>query len=619
MSSKKITTSIKPGSDLVIGEEFILDIFLTSDTPISSDASVELTPYGGIGLRRHVPPIVLSDNNRKGTISVELRVDNNIVENNEITLDIQPNSAAIGFEKISVFYYAKTLDFSSVQLAIGADYLDMPTEVNDPPGGRYFVKVGTVKTAITNKDNTVKLSGTPVNILDTPDRNFDKVDFYQDDKKTKIPIRKIGSKRGFIINTDPHGKLNFYIYAKQESSVVLNLYSQIFGATGEISADKTLYILDSDQTDVNSMDSLSAPVIAKVNNGVLHNDGSSLDFSVNIPPYDNASGGDTIFFFINGKMIDNPHRLLDPDYLGTPFIRLPYSVFNENKEKVNFYYSVIKESADRLVSDSLEFTYTKYIPPADNVYEKCLVYSSLGVGKDNLITESDIINYKTISHYKDNANHEALFVKVIGTNDLNDKTKIPLGSEVTLNLHIHSKLKKVDKSFGQKRMPTTAGDDGVTNYVIFGIPQIYLEGNDEFDIYNQGKIYFSYTVNIDNTKVISQIWKGQINIAPPDEIIPIVTGYQPIGDEYEILTIQINDKQTSEQIKNTPISYKIDSAVNMSNVSEIASNPDTIQSMTTNEYGQFKINLQGQKGGYGTITVTANNLVGSIKHTMGQY
>ncbi|PHM60201.1 hypothetical protein [Xenorhabdus ishibashii] len=357
MASNKITTSVESGSDLVIGGLFILDIILTSDSPISSDASVELIPYGGIGLHRNIPPIVLSDNNKKGTISVELRVDNNVVENHKMQLDIQPNSAATGFEKTSVFYYAQTVDITSVQLAVGADYLDMTTEINDPPGGRYFVKVGTVKTAITNKDNTTKLSGTPVNILDTPDRSFDKVDFYQDDKYTKIPIRKIGSKRGFIINTDSHGKLNFYIYAKQESSVVLTLYSQIFGATGEISADKTLYILDSDQKNVNSMDSLSAPIIAEVNNNVLHNDGSSFGFSVNIPPYDNADGGDTIFFFINGKMIDNPHLLLDPDHLGTPFITLPYSVFNENKEKVNFYYSVIKESADRLVSYSIEFTY----------------------------------------------------------------------------------------------------------------------------------------------------------------------------------------------------------------------------------------------------------------------
>ncbi|PHM25060.1 hypothetical protein [Xenorhabdus budapestensis] len=98
----------------------------------------------------------------------------------------------------------------------------------------------------------------------------------------------------------------------------------------------------------------------------------------------------------------------------------------------------------------------------------------------------------------------------------------------------------------------------------------------------------------------------------------IITGYQSIGDEYEILTIQVHDKQTSEQIKNTAVSYEIDQAINISDVSEIGSNPDTIQSMTTDEYGQFKINLKGEVGGNCIIRVTANNRVGSIKYTMGQ-
>ncbi|MBD2785296.1 hypothetical protein ID858_06940 [Xenorhabdus sp. DI] len=515
MASNKITTSVKSGSDLVIGEEFILDIILTSDAPISSEASVDLTNLAGIEQHRNIPSIVLSDNNRKGIISVELHVDKDLVENDQIQFDIEPNSEATDFGKTTIFYYARTVDIASVQLAVGGDYLDMPTDINIPPSGRYFVKVSTVKTAITNQDSTTKLSGTPVNVLDTTDKNFDKVDFYHADKKTKIPIRKIGSKRGFIIYTDPQGKLNFYIYAKQESSVVLTLYSQIFGATGEISADKTLYIVDSNQKNSNSVASLPAPVIVEENNGVLHADSGSSKFSVIIPPYDNSSGSDTIFFFINGKMIDNPHRLLDPDRLGTPFINLPYSIFSENNKKVNFYYSVIKENADRLVSDSLGFTYTKDVPPADNVYEKCQVYSSFGTKERDLITESDIVNCKAISNYKNNTDHAGLFVKIIGTNDPNDKTKIPLDSEVTLSLHIKSKQKRLDKYFSPVKMPTTAGHDGNTNYVIIGIPQIYLAGNDSFNEHDHGQIDFYYSVNVDGTKMISQEWKGKIGTIPP--------------------------------------------------------------------------------------------------------
>ncbi|MBC8947286.1 MULTISPECIES: hypothetical protein [Xenorhabdus] len=98
----------------------------------------------------------------------------------------------------------------------------------------------------------------------------------------------------------------------------------------------------------------------------------------------------------------------------------------------------------------------------------------------------------------------------------------------------------------------------------------------------------------------------------------IITGYQSIGDEYEILTIQIYDKQTSEQIKNTAVSYEVEQAIYISDVSEIGLNPDTIHSMSTDEYGQFKINLKGEVGGNCLIRVTANNRVGSIKYTMGQ-
>ncbi|CDG20989.1 protein of unknown function [Xenorhabdus poinarii G6] len=102
----------------------------------------------------------------------------------------------------------------------------------------------------------------------------------------------------------------------------------------------------------------------------------------------------------------------------------------------------------------------------------------------------------------------------------------------------------------------------------------------------------------------------------PIEATLTITGYQVIGDEYVILTIQIHDKKTSEQIKNTAISYKIEQAINIKSVLEIASDPETRQSMTTDEYGQFKINLKGKVGGHCIIKVTANNHVGSIKYIM---
>jgi hypothetical protein len=519
-NGKEITTSVKCGADLVIGESFILDIILTSSSAISNKASIELKNCVGIELQGYIPSIVLYDDNKKGIISVELNVDNNVPENNLIQFDIVPNSEAVEFEKTSCFFYTKTLDISSVQLAVGGDYLDVPTGDNEPPDGRYFVKVGTVNNTIKNKDHSAILSGTPVNVLDRSGNKFDEVDFYHTDKKTKIPIRKIGTigtRRGFIINTDSQGELKFYIYAKKNTPAVLTLYSEIFGSTGAISADKTLYIFNSDQPSAGSIDSLKSPIIIEENNDILYNNGSYSTFTIIIPQYDNALWSDTIFFFINGKMVDKPHLLLNPSLLGTPFIKLPYSIFSEDNEEVNFSYNIIKESASRVISNPISFTYTKNIIPENDAYEKCKVYSSYGVKEINLITESNIVNCRTISNYKNNHNQAGLFVKITGTNDYNDKNKVPLGSEVTIKLHINSKNKIVDKSFGPKKMPLTVGSDSVTNHVIIGIPQMYLVGNDSFNNDDHGKIYFSYSVVINSEKITSKKWKGKIDTVPPDE------------------------------------------------------------------------------------------------------
>jgi hypothetical protein len=102
------------------------------------------------------------------------------------------------------------------------------------------------------------------------------------------------------------------------------------------------------------------------------------------------------------------------------------------------------------------------------------------------------------------------------------------------------------------------------------------------------------------------------------DAILTITGYQAIGNEYEILTIQLNDKETSEQIKNTNVSCILEQTENVNIITEIDSNPDTIQPMKTNEFGQFQINFQGQNGGSCTIKVTTEKYIGSVNHTIGQ-
>ncbi|AOM41935.1 hypothetical protein [Xenorhabdus hominickii] len=503
--SNKITPYITSGSDVVIGQYFFLDIIFTSDNVISSEVSIDIdsTRSVGIYLEGDIPPIVISDGGKKGVITVELSVDENISENDTISFYITPDSNAIGFSEIYVQYNARTIDKSSTKLTLGDDYLAVPHHVNYPPKGIFSFAYTTIK----NQDGSHGLSGTPINIMDIGG-DLDKVDFYAADKQTKLEVRKFGSKRGLIVKTDSDGKLVLYIYAKEDTSAVVNLYSEILGVTGASSANKTLYIIDNTRT--NPATTLDVPVIKDEDQGILRSDGSSPTFSVKIPPYDNAEGDDSIFCFIDGKPIDKPTRLLEPEeFLGTYFISLPYSSFPEENKLYQFDYSVIKKSGARLVSEPIDVTYIRGRSP-DNLYEKCKVYSSYGADDEkNLIPESEGISCELIANYKNNKGVAGLFVKIMGTDGTGDDTKVPLGSNIYVHVRIRSATRTLDRCF-----PTTMPTDG-SNCAVVGIPQQLLAGNNAFDFAHLGKIYFYYTTNKDDKNPDSQTWQGKINTVPP--------------------------------------------------------------------------------------------------------
>ncbi|CEE91889.1 hypothetical protein XNA1_2460003 [Xenorhabdus nematophila str. Anatoliense] len=135
-----------------------------------------------------------------------------------------------------------------------------------------------------------------------------------------------------------------------------------------------------------------------------------------------------------------------------------------------------------------------------------------------------------------------------------------------------------------------------------------------------GKVVFCSTSRADGLFAI-QVSSGatsntaELYFSPTNEALLEITGKEQISEEYEIITIQVHDKQTLKQIKNATVYYKIDLAHNIHAVLDIGSNPDTIQSISTDEYGQFKINLKGKIGGYCVISATANNYIGSVKYT----
>ncbi|AYA41765.1 hypothetical protein HZS38_15625 [Xenorhabdus nematophila] len=135
---------------------------------------------------------------------------------------------------------------------------------------------------------------------------------------------------------------------------------------------------------------------------------------------------------------------------------MPYYIFPVG-EVANFYYKVVQpSSANSLISDPLELTYTGESYPAPTYYDKCVVYSSFGVDDSNIIDDFDntdcvdiemnnIVTCRNMSNYSNNQDDAGLFVKITGTNDPNDKTKPSLGAKIRLHLQISARYRNVDK------------------------------------------------------------------------------------------------------------------------------------------------------------------------------
>ncbi|WP_237385800.1 hypothetical protein [Xenorhabdus sp. Sc-CR9] len=506
--SKKINTSVENKSDVIIGQTFFLDIILTSDEPISSDASITIKKTNNVDLQDSIPPIKLYDNGTKGIITIQLYIYDDVIDKNLVQFYIEPDSNAVGFPEQRVEYIARTLDKSSLRLKTGADFLRVPTHKNVPSDGvdgRYFTKV---HAKVLAGDGTTGLSGTPIDIVDI-DKVYDRVSFYKSksDEKSKIEIRDMVNFNGFTINTDNNGYLEFYVFAKQEDAVVFNLYSYIAGVSGTISSDKTLYIIDSSPVDQSH--TLMPPEIKDEINGKLHPTTDSPTFSVKVPMYDDASSDDTIFFFVDGLMVGDAIPLTNlPDQLND--FPIPYKkAFLDSNKDYSFFYIIIKRSADKFVSIPQDVTYVKYQHPMDNIYEKCEIYSSYGVDPKYLITENDIVNCNAISNYKQNKDHAGLFVKIPGSSGSNDTTKVPSGSEVSLTLHIRAKQKSLDQPLGTIKMPNSG------NNIIIDVSQTYLAGTDSYDEDHHGQINFSYTVSKDGVALGNgTTWKGKIDTQP---------------------------------------------------------------------------------------------------------
>ncbi|MDE9483455.1 hypothetical protein [Xenorhabdus bovienii] len=508
--SNDIIVSTRSGSDVIIGQELHLTITLHSDYEINSNSSISLVNLHNVSKSGDIS----KPNGQPGTFKVVLQVDSFIQDGDLVTFDILPDSNAVGFNKSSIQYKARILNDKTLPIYFKNDFLNFSHRNDDSPTGAYSKAITVLK-----DNNGNVLSGVPVAILEEDHLSFDKVDIYAADNQTKINVENISSThRGFYVNTNDKGWLEFYIYPKQNYSLLFKVNSTIFGVTHSIPSKNGIYIIHMHNQGLD--DRLGQPMIKD------YEYGSPLvsttpKFSVKVPFYNDSAKGDVILFFVNNKYI-NQNFTLESNYDLDKFsIEIPYDIF-PIQERVTFSYWIINAAYNKsYMSDVLDVYYqgganNQPPPVTERKYDLCTVYNSEGTDDPkNIIEDGNLVNCVSIHHYKHNEDNAGLFVEIKGTSDPYDvQTKPPFGSTVNLNLHVNADCKSVFHTFTQVMPSEPDQPGGNTATLTFGIPFHYLAHCPQFTDGVLGNIEFDYEVDNEDVKTYGKIWRGGISTQP---------------------------------------------------------------------------------------------------------
>ncbi|CDG19824.1 conserved protein of unknown function [Xenorhabdus poinarii G6] len=522
-----ITSSLPPKSNIVDGQLLRMTIYFNT-----SEKSI--TPYAGFEIQNPVnlTPEKTSYTMPKNAYSVEIVfiIKEGLADQSEISFDIVPKNIN-GFTRTSFKYTVVEIDNNSLALTFGNGYLNSITQTenvntNIPPNGLIYSKVfATIK----DKKNGQGVSGIPITIMSNNNTKLDSVRIFKNHKDAASEVKKetLYNKSVFYLKTEENGMIVFYVYPATNTEFVLNLQAGVTNTQNFQLSKNSLFVIDDNPTDPGKLsnihtDFLAPPSILEASGGALIGDPDSTTFSVEVDRYDYSNKNDIILFYVNGKYSNQEISVGNTNNLDNYFFDLPYSILPQN-EDVALSYIIATHDASIKKSASLGFSYNGggKAAPLDNInriYDPCVVYSSFGALKETaLIQQHDLINYFSISRYYNNTGHSALYIAITGTDDTNDKTKVPFGFNIVLTLYIDSYKKKSQYSFSFT-MPTNLdkGFDHTATYV-YGIPIDYLNHIESYPNSSAGNIYFDYYAydpsdpgNIE-TKYYGNIWQGKID------------------------------------------------------------------------------------------------------------
>ncbi|MDE1479635.1 hypothetical protein KKJ25_18855 [Xenorhabdus bovienii] len=456
----KTILSVESGSDVIIGQEFILNIEVYPN-PMVGSIVLNMTPHQNIEVIKQGPPI-LSEDETYYTIIMTVAIDSTINPkdgDNAVSFTLDINGVTSSPSPIK--YNARKIDLYSIQLQTSEQYFVSPEESNKPSdqGSNYI----TYKTTLFY-DSNKPMKGTPIYITSSENGFIpEEVIITIDDNTHKtIDVVNKGAYHFYMLKSDPKGVFSFRAYPIKNKTNILDISTLIFfqNQSPIIIPNETVYILTKPPKD--SFDYIDSPVINGLDGMILNPAEDSTTFIVTINNYPQISPTDKIIFFTQNINDDNSfgklkmHQPVESINMSShiQMYSLPYEIFPPNSSQPSlFSYAVAKKSSNSAYSAGVNVVYTGDVKnlPSDKVnrtYNKPVVYSSfakknkLSDSSDEILSELNYINVETISNYINNPDgkyHDALYIRINGINNGINKPLPFFGDEVYLTVYVRSR------------------------------------------------------------------------------------------------------------------------------------------------------------------------------------
>ncbi|MCC8380812.1 hypothetical protein [Xenorhabdus sp. PB30.3] len=353
-----ITVSIPDGADVIVGQHIYLVVTVKSPQVKSIKSITIDVPNNNIVVKKEEDWKLIDDTSGKAMFM--LKIDDKLSSNTSISYTVHAytdkNVDVVGIAPLIVNYTTKKVNEwgNSISLSPNMILIQLQQKSNpiDDPNSKYILYSGKL-----SDENNIPLKNTQLMIssvsigraLLSVNITTDPVDGKNPDLIETQPLNEFYDF--FMVNSDENGNVNFRIYPKEHSSVILELNTQILGIGYAIPL-QTTYIIAGDIPSPK----LSAPrVIGMLSGGVFKKEKEDKKFRVYIPNYLNSRPNNIIIFLVKDE--NNNSITLESTIIGKVNsagynFQLSYEKIPFNK-KLGLYYIALDIAANYVYSNSL--------------------------------------------------------------------------------------------------------------------------------------------------------------------------------------------------------------------------------------------------------------------------